>query len=286
VAETTEGSAEVLPDLLRTRGGTTLLTAPDAGRRFLILSGTEAANSMQGAQENIMKNILQTIMQDYLDTHPKPGEPPEIYLTVPTHDPDRDTSKFRVSDAGKCRLMRYWKRQGKPASNAMPFEWRVQAEAGNMLHAWIQYIVKQSGNCIDAEAELVDEHRIGHFDLMLKHPYGTETYLYDIKTISNKKAYYMAKYGNGVDEHHQFQLITYFLMLPPGIDKLRIAYVTRDTLDITEFPVLVDEMKDRVEEDWDILITAWENQEPPRANAQKWECTGCQFHDVCDMALA
>lgn len=232
-----------------------------------------------------MNNILQTIISEYLQTHPKPGEKPEITLTVPTHDPDRDTSKFRVSDAGKCRLMRYWKRQGKPALHETPFEWRIQAEAGNLLHAWIQFIVNASGCLVDAEGELQDEHRIGHFDMILERPDGTERLLYDIKTISNKKAFYMAKYGNGADEHHQLQLVTYFQMCPPGIDTLRIAYVTRDTLDIREIPILVAEMKDRVEEDWSLLTEAWDKQIEPAANPEQWECKGCQYHDACDQAL-
>ena len=56
---------------------------------------------------------LQTILQRYFNRDLSPNVQPTMRLEVGTHDPSRDNSKFRVSDAGKCRLMRYWKRQGK-----------------------------------------------------------------------------------------------------------------------------------------------------------------------------
>lgn len=229
-----------------------------------------------------MQNIIQTILHQFVETYPQPGQPAQLELTVGTHDPNRDTSKFRLSDAGKCRLMRYFKRQGKPATNTMAPDVLLQMQAGNMLHAYIERAAHETGYLIASEEKLEDEHRIGHFDLIVRNPMdGDEQILYDIKTITNKKAYYMAKDGKQADAQHIAQLVSYAQMSPVIIDKLRIAYVIRDTLDITEAPVSLPEHEDDVISDWAILISAWNAQTPPAANPEAWECRYCSYASDC-----
>jgi CRISPR/Cas system-associated exonuclease Cas4 (RecB family) len=231
-----------------------------------------------------MHNVLQTILDDFVRTYPKPGQPPELDLTVGTHDPDRDHSKFRLSDAGRCRLMRYYKRQGKAAGNGMPAHVLLQMQAGNLLHAWIERACYEMGCLVASEAALEDEHRLGHFDMILERPDGTEHILYDIKTITSKKAYYMDRDGKTVDPQHVSQLVSYALMLPDPVDKLRIAYVIRDTMEIRDVPVAMSEHEDDVLDDWARLITAWKAGMEPEPNPKDWECRYCQYASVCPHA--
>jgi CRISPR/Cas system-associated exonuclease Cas4 (RecB family) len=233
-----------------------------------------------------MTNSLQTILHDFVTTYPRPGQPAQLELTVSTHDPNRDTTKYRLSDAGKCRLMRYWKRQGRPATNNLKSDVLLQMQAGNLLHAYIERAVLEMGYLVDSEATLEDDHRIGHFDLLIEAPEtepDDQSYriLYDLKTITNKKAYYMEKNDNDADPQHIAQLVSYAIMYPEPLDELRLAYVVRDTLEMREVLVSLADHKDDVRADWAILISAWERQEPPAANPQAWECNYCQYSKQC-----
>jgi CRISPR/Cas system-associated exonuclease Cas4 (RecB family) len=229
-----------------------------------------------------MQNIIQYILYQFVQTYPQPGQPAQLELTVGTHDPDRDNSKFRLSDAGKCRLMRYFKRQGQPVTNTLTPDVLLQMQAGNILHAYIERAAHEMGYLVASEEKLEDEHRIGHFDMIIKAPTDDAgLVLYDIKTITSKKAYYMAKDGKHADPQHVAQVVSYAQMYPEKLDRLRIAYVIRDTLDIQEAPISLSEHEDDVNADWAILISAWTTQTPPAANPQSWECGYCPYKQDC-----
>jgi len=232
-----------------------------------------------------MQNIIQTILHDFVQSYPQPGQPAQLELSVGTHDPDRDTSKFRLSDAGKCRLMRYWKRLGKPDTRDMPPEVLLQMQAGNIIHAYIERAAHEMGCLVASEDKLEDEHRIGHFDLVLNDPLDdAERIMVDIKTITSQKAYYMMRDGKEADDQHIAQLVSYALMYPETLDGLRIAYVIRDTMEITEAPIDMRRYEDTVIADWAALITAWTTQTAPDANPQRWECRYCGYQSDCPSA--
>ena len=211
-------------------------------------------------------------------------------------DAERDNSKFRVSDAGKCRLMRYWKRQGKPAEKDVPIETLRAMQQGINVHEYIQQaIVDLPGvENIITEYHLEDEHRIGHFDLYLalasplideRHFMGV---LYDIKSKGGKQWYYFDRDGRQPDIIHIYQLTTYWLMATNQgkesfpITQCRLVYVNRDTLDIYETEVIVEAYERDVKADWELLISHWEKQEEPEASpATKWECRYCPYYRDC-----
>jgi CRISPR/Cas system-associated exonuclease Cas4 (RecB family) len=224
--------------------------------------------------------MLQQILHDFVTNYPRPDEPAQLDLTVGTHDPNRDTSKFRLSDAGKCRLMRYRKRQGKPGTNGISPDVMLQMQAGNLLHAYIERAVQWAGWMMDCEGTLEDEHRIGHYDMIVGKR-SDEQILYDIKTINSKKAYFMEREGNRADSQHIMQLVSYAIMFPGQLDDLRLAYVVRDTLEIREVEVERISSEPTVIADWQILLDAWLNQEEPAANPAGWECKYCQYATNC-----
>lgn len=228
--------------------------------------------------------MLQQLLHEFVTQYPGPNDPSQLELTVGTHDPTRDTTKFRLSDAGKCRLMRYWKRQGKPAANTMPPDAMLQMQIGNMLHAYIERAVQWMGCLVASEEPLEDDHRIGHFDMVIEPPDndgGGERILYDIKTINSKKAYFMERDGNRADPQHIAQLVSYAIMYPGELDGLRLAYVVRDTLEIREVEVERIPNDPTVIGDWMLLIDAWVAQHEPAANPSGWECKYCQYVNDC-----
>lgn len=222
------------------------------------------------------------MLQEIIDQYLASDRGRKIDLEIPIHidNPDEDR-KFRMSDAGKCRLMRYWKRQGKEGLKPNANGLRVM-EAGNLLHAWLNHVLEAMHVLALGEQELEDDHRIGHLDAIVQD--GKHSILYDFKTISSKKAYYQAKNGWGVDDNHAYQLVTYSDALPISqVDEARIAYINRDTMEIVELPVdLFSFYQETVRKDWRILIEAWEAKQEPTANAEYWECNYCRYNESCD----
>lgn len=232
-----------------------------------------------------MENTLQAILDEFVLTYPVKGQPAFLNLTVPTHDPNRDNSKFRLSDAGKCRLMRYYKRQGKKAESLAP-DILLQMQAGNLIHAWIETAAYQIGCLISAEEQLEDDHRIGHFDLIIQRTAQSPRILYDVKTITSKKTYLMEKKGKKAEEQNIAQIVSYWSMLPyRSIDELRLAYVTRDTMAIREVRIYPEDHVQAVTEDWEILIDAWNAHREPKANAESWECRYCAYRSGCSAVV-
>ena len=207
----------------------------------------------------------------------------------------RDNSKFRVSDAGKCRLMRYWKRQGKPGKQNWTPEILKAMQLGINIHEYIQQIVTNLPRGIRraiCEQTVEDGQRIGHFDLYLElsdpvtSPVSGDlvhTILYDLKSKGSKQWFYFDKDGRVNDRAHEYQLLTYWTMIDEPVDECRIAYINRDTFEMCE-NVVDFGLEEKVSEDWILLIQAWDKQEEPAPNAEKWECKYCMYRDDCEHA--
>lgn len=199
--------------------------------------------------------------------------------------------KFRMSDAGRCRLMRYWKLQGKPAAE-VPIDALRNMQAGNVLHDFFGSVIAdraitQSGKPIVGvmlEGKVEDEHRIGHYDIWAQTLEGS--FLIDLKTVKGKEASYLEKYGKKAKHQHVYQIVSYADLLVPRPDKLLVVYVERETLRVV-LESTVDyalNIKD-VEEDWRILIDAWNFGDVPEPNPDDtWECKFCGYRDVCPTA--
>jgi CRISPR/Cas system-associated exonuclease Cas4 (RecB family) len=187
-----------------------------------------------------------------------------------------------MSDAGKCHLMRYWKRQEKPAELPIQPDVLRAMQVGIILHNWIQMVMQSSQDLLvlGIEQELEDEHRLGHYDALLN--IDGKLTLYDFKTINGKKAYYLENHGRNADLPHQYQLVSYASLLDPRPDELRIAYIERESLRVAkECPVTYEYVISSVQKDWNTLIKAWEDQREPVANPDSWECKYCQYCVHC-----
>jgi len=185
--------------------------------------------------------------------------------------------KFRVSDAGRCRLMRFWKRQGKPATDIPDARTYRIFEVGIIFHEWLQDLLTEKGILIEKEKEVEDIHRRGHIDAIVKN--GERLVLYDFKTVHSRKFNYLKAES---DIHYHFQVVTYAMMLPYGVEEIRIAYISKDDLRIMEVPVNTDGIEEGVRKDWDTLLLYWQEQKAPPPNPKDWECKYCIYRSSCE----
>ena len=246
--------------------------------------------------------MLSKIIEDFLAD---PERSTNMLLQMQIHtDDDPSVRKFRVSDAGRCRLYRYWKRQGKPQPKKDIDLLKIM-EIGNLIHAWLAYILQIQGLLYHAETSLEDTHRSGHLDAIVDvNGYAT---LYDFKTIGSKQAWYMLHNGMKAQKEHQYQVLTY-LDLCTDITSViennisvtpraaRIAYILRESYNgkngdsIPPLSVVADIRADldllpAVRQDWQILIDAWTDGVAPKANPESWECRFCPYKDACEFLL-
>ena len=103
----------------------------------------------------------------------------------------KDNSKFRVSDSGRCHLMRFWKRQGKEFSDEVDRRTRRVFEVGHIFHEWLQEGLLKAGVLVEKEFKVEDIHRAGHADAIVMTEQGLV--LYDFKTVHSKKFHYLGK---------------------------------------------------------------------------------------------
>jgi len=195
----------------------------------------------------------------------------------------KKSGKFSVSDAGRCHLMRYWKRQEKPTTDE-PDERAFRVfQVGHLFHEWIQHILEKQNLLKMKEFVVEDEHRKGLVDAICT--YEDKTILYDFKTVHSRKFHYMrqAEVDAPQDLHYCLQALTYESMLPFPVDSVRIAYISKDDLCIEELEVPDFSME--LTDDWTKLITCWTYQTEPIAKPMDWECGYCSYRSGCEQKI-
>jgi CRISPR/Cas system-associated exonuclease Cas4 (RecB family) len=238
-------------------------------------------------------SIITKIIEEFLNS-PRQRD---NYLSMKIHIDEDDNRKFRVSDAGRCRLYRYWKRQGKDQPAKETHLLQIM-EMGNLIHAWLEYALDSKGILHNAEIIVSDEHRKGHADALVY--VNGHIALYDFKTIGSKQAWYMLNNGAKAKREHQYQVLSYMDMINTAqtseiidVKEARIAYITREEVSskyddkIPPLHVIADVAADldllpAVKTDWQALIRAWEEQQEPQANPQAWKCKYCPYHGTCE----
>ena len=207
------------------------------------------------------------------------------------------SGKFNVSDAGKCRLMRYWKRQGKTIVEPDERAFRV-FEVGHIIEKWVISMLNTKTAPITFQEQVLveDEHRKGFADLIFYTP-DSQTILYDIKTVHSRKFWRNEKEGwDKADLHYKCQVLTYNSMLPKPCNSLRLLYVSKDDLCMAEVGVTGNEsapegdttalnIKEYCDYDWLYLINRWKAKIEPIANPMAWECEYCGYKDTCEFKL-
>lgn len=193
------------------------------------------------------------------------------------------SEKFLVSDAGRCRLMRYWKRQGKETSIVYDSRMLRVFKAGSIFHEWVDDILNKKGSLFVKRIRINDEHRSGEVDNIIYE--DGKKILYEFKSVHSKKFSYLAE--RGMDLHHACQVVTYRHMLPFEVDDARVCYISKDDLRVHEDSVykVYPNIDLTVETDWYVLIEDWKAGREPEPNPENWECAYCDYRDTCQYIL-
>ena len=248
---------------------------------------------------------IATHIKEFLEN---PTRPRDNYLNMKIHfDEGTDARKFRASDAGRCHLYQYWKRQGKKQASPNINNLKMM-EMGNLIHAWLDYALDTMGVIYNAEVVVEDEHIKGHIDALVS--VNSHVAVYEFKTISGKQAWYMLNNGTKAKREHQYQVLTYLDMMQPKTGdyavsvlpkEARIAYITREEVNGTngdKYPpltIIADVAADLdllpvIRQDWQTLIDAWEQSVfhgesiTPEPNPQHWECKYCPYFADCEQS--
>lgn len=176
--------------------------------------------------------------------------------------------KYRVSDAGKCYLMRYMKRHGVERVSLPPEKIRRRFWVGHVFHEFVQQklsAIFSDSDDVEIEKRVEDEHRVGHVDIVWN---GA---VYELKTIKS------LKYISNAIKHHELQVVTYTEML--GLEDCFIVYIDIQSFDIQQIEP-TPSAKRRAWEDWNTAISFWEQQQLP-PTTKDWYCDSCPFKDIC-----
>lgn len=190
---------------------------------------------------------------------------------------EKDRAKYwRASGMGQCYRKRFYERQGMEGQPLEPRMLRV-FEVGNILHGYLQDLLKEAGELISAEEEFTNGIVKGHIDAIVK---GEKGYIiYDFKTVHSRKFSYLKKEA---DPHYIKQLLTYTMLAKKkykNIQESRLLYISKDDLRMQEIPYqLSDFIEKEIKQELADLENYWKcNQLPPAKPQQEWECGYCQF---------
>lgn len=187
--------------------------------------------------------------------------------------PDPDIRKFRVSDAGKCLRMRYFKRmEPKGVQNGGS---NGRQMMGTLFHEWLEAeIGRELGRgLIGTEIPVEDEHRIGHIDMLIAR--DGELVVVDIKTVTHML---VSKLVTSPPVPYLYQAATYASMV--GANSAEILFLDKDTLD--RIPVLVPkECWELARKDWEQLLGFWASGTVPEMTENRSECQRCPWISEC-----
>jgi len=190
------------------------------------------------------------------------------------------SGKFRVSSAGMCYLRRIWEREGREPTDPFDNETKKRLKLGEIIHNWLESVVEETGYLLVKELEMMDEHRFGKLDVVVKK--NGKKILYDFKTVDPRRFAYKDK----IDIHYCIQAWTYKFMLEEQfgikVDSVRLLYVSRDNLLLKEVDISkVMRIEEMVVDDWEGLIKAYQGKGEIIAPKNFWECRRCVYRSGC-----
>lgn len=185
-----------------------------------------------------------------------------------------------------CARAFYYELCGTPPSNEVPRTISASLQrvfdVGTWYHVYMQGILYKIGYLEQAEVPVVNEEKYlsGHADGVIKEKVFGERVLLEIKTM-NSWTFQRAAFKPY--KHHEFQASLYAREL--GIRKILFLYINKDTSEIREFLVPLNEEQLKIaDEKMNLVIDAVKTKtEPERV------CTGstadgafaCPYRNLC-----
>ena len=179
------------------------------------------------------------------------------------------------SSLGQCYRRQLWNRNDVTPTNPPDARALKLFRVGNMFHKDLQSILP-ADMC---EVEFTKEDVHGFADFV-----GVDCVV-DFKTVGNYQWRLFKKKGFRIEEEkidYILQLMTYcyFFDKPVGV----LLFICKDTYEMLKFPYYLEDWRDRVDEELDILRGFWFNKRTPPAQPRLYkgkECVYCNFFDLC-----
>jgi len=201
----------------------------------------------------------------------------EFYLE---NQKNREQTRFYITDAGKCPRAVFFKFKNAPKEAIEARLMRI-FEHGESIHRNIFNILYRLKIGCTTEIKIPEQEIVsGRADAILC--MNNENYVLDIKSINSML---FRKLGSPKEENvYQVQLYMHFFGIKKGI----LLYVDKDQQNLKEFYLDYDEnlckglmdkfyaLKGQIEAD---TIPAKLADFP-----KNWQCTYCQYKDVCKLA--
>jgi len=198
----------------------------------------------------------------------------EFYLE---NQKNREQTRFYITDAGKCPRAVFFKFKNAPKE---PIEARLMRifEHGENIHRNIFNILYRLKIGCTTEIKIPDQEIVsGRADAILC--MNNENYVLDIKSINSML---FRKLEQPKEENiYQVQLYMHFFGIKKGI----LLYVDKDQQNLKEFFLDYDEnLCKGLMDKFYALKTQIEEDTLPAKLAdypRNWQCTYCQFKDIC-----
>lgn len=197
---------------------------------------------------------------------------------------DKGQEHFYISEAGKCPRQIFFKFKNAPRKEMEANILRL-FDHGDHMHQLIMkpLLSTREVRVVTAEVDIPPQELVrGRADAVISD--GKELYVLDIKSMNSMVFKNLTEPKE--ENINQIQLYLHYFKIPKGI----ILYVDKDKLDLKEF--VIDYNKTLVEKILSDLSSLKKqidsNIIPPRIPdySDNWQCSYCQFREVCDMGEA
>ena len=199
----------------------------------------------------------------------------------------KDKVKFAASNAGFCKRATILNRVNAKEDDVDPRTKRV-FWIGEIFHNAIVTLLRTvSGRLVAAEEYVskYDDDIGAKFDFILRDDNGLNE-LNELKTVTDGGIWSKILKSKKPDHHHVFQAITYWIKNKKyRVDKLVIAYISKESAILKVFRVAVtEELLKEVNDWWDEIRRLFNRKElPPPLDTGSAEykkfCKSCTFRD-------
>ncbi len=193
---------------------------------------------------------------------------------------NKEQTRFYITDAGKCPRAVFFKFKNAPRE---PMDARILRifEHGENIHRSIFNILYRLRLGVVTEISIPSQEIIsGRADAILC--IGNENYVLDIKSMNSMIFKNLAQPKE--ENIFQIQLYLHFFNIKKGI----LLYIDKDQQNMKEFFVDYDEqlVKSLLDKFYALKEQVETGVVPVRLAdyPQNWQCSYCQFKDVCKMA--
>ena len=186
------------------------------------------------------------------------------------------SGKFSPSSFGRCYRMQFWNRTNEPQTDPPDVEALRRFKVGNIIHDYAQSFFPQAQREVKI---LVEDDIIGFADIVLPDE------VVDIKSCRTYEFKLMIKkeYDIKVSKlTNCLQATSYALFL--NKPQARLVFIEKDALDSKEFILKVEDWKEAIKDELEILRGHWKNESLPAPSPRAYggkECSYCNFQTKC-----